>query len=302
MCSKIRSIQWLLIMAFIFLPRLGANGRMPRMKVEWVPGQAIIKLKEGVVLPTDKELKNSLGRVFSKKAARDSVEVQMLFPAYETQKQGKATATDQRWKAARKLARYALVRAELDTGELVTFLNGHPDVALAEPNYLARLTLMPDDYDAVQQWGLADIQAPAAWDISQGDAAQVIAIIDTGVDLDHPDLARKIWQNPYELEGDANQDNCPGICGTDDDGDGLIDEDGMGRQPGDSGYDLSFIDDDDENGFIDDFYGWDWASGGIGQQDNDPQDDMGHGTHCAGIAAAATDNGIGLARIVASCP
>ena len=104
------------------------------------------------------------------------------------------------------------------------------------------------------QWGPQKIEAPLAWDFSKGDPSVVVAVVDWGVDLQHPDLATKLWTNPGEIA-----DN--GI-------------------------------DDDGNGCIDDVYGWDFAN-----DDNDPQDDYGHGTHCAGIAAAATDNGVGIAGV-----
>ena len=177
-------------------------------------------------------------------------------------------------------------------------------VEYAEPVYVFRLCVIPNDPLFDQQWYLhntgqyfladADIDAPEAWDINQGSANPVIAVIDTGVDLDHPDLVNQIWQNPVEQPGDDNGDGYPGWQGFDDDADGLIDEDSAGRQPGDPGYNNDLINDDDENGYNDDFNGWNWID-----DHNDPQDDHGHGTHCAGIAAAETDNGIGIAGV---CP
>ena len=81
----------------------------------------------------------------------------------------------------------------------------------------------------------------------------VVAVVDTGVDLDHPDLSFNIWTNYDEIP--AN-----GI-------------------------------DDDGNGFVDDYHGASFAGG------PSPQDDHGHGTHCAGIAAAVTNNRVGVAGV-----
>jgi len=131
-----------------------------------------------------------------------------------------------------------------------------PRVEFAEPDYIAQPVYEPNDpyYSDGTQWGPQKIEAPLAWDLSKGDPSVVVAVVDWGVDLQHPDLAAKLWTNPGEIA-----DN--GI-------------------------------DDDGNGYIDDVYGWDFAN-----DDNDPQDDYGHGTHCAGIAAAATDNGVGIAGV-----
>ena len=131
-----------------------------------------------------------------------------------------------------------------------------PSVEYAEPDYIAQPAYEPNDpyYGDGTQWGPQKIFAPQAWGLSKGDSNVVIAVLDWGVDLDHPDLASDMWTNPGEIP-----DN--GI-------------------------------DDDGNGYIDDVYGWDFAN-----DDNDPQDDYYHGTHVAGIAAAATDNGVGVAGV-----
>ena len=104
-----------------------------------------------------------------------------------------------------------------------------------------------------QQWGLQTMKLPQLWQqpiITQ--KRPIIAILDTGVDIDHPDLKANIWTNTKESEGAEDYD-------------------------------------DDGNGFKDDPHGWDFVNqtGRIG-------DWNGHGTHCAGIAAAVGGNGIGI--------
>lgn len=118
----------------------------------------------------------------------------------------------------------------------VRFYRSLPFVEYAEPNYVAEATLTPNDSNFPSQWNLNKIACPAAWDISSGLGTVKIAIIDTGIDLTHPDLFGKVV----------------------------------------GGYD--FVNDD-----------------------ADAQDDHGHGTHCAGIAAAATNNGIGIAGVGFNC-
>jgi subtilisin family serine protease len=83
--------------------------------------------------------------------------------------------------------------------------------------------LAADDPLQGSQWHLGKISAPAAWTVTQGSDGVVIAIVDTGVDYNHPDLAANIWTNPGEIAGN-------GI-------------------------------DDDHNGFIDDIHGWDFVNG-----------------------------------------
>jgi subtilisin family serine protease len=107
----------------------------------------------------------------------------------------------------------------------------------------------------------ADLDGPEAWDTETGNSSLVIAVLDTGVDLDHEDLAGNLWMN----NGEDWVDGSPGNNGVDDDG----------------------------NGRIDDYYGWDFAN-----SDNHPDDDSdGHGTHVAGIIAAGGNNGVGVTGV-----
>ena len=123
--------------------------------------------------------------------------------------------------------------------------------------------LIADDPYFSDQWGLATIRAPEAWSVEINGSGVIIAVIDTGVDYLHPDLKENIWINEAEVNG---------IAGEDDDG----------------------------NGYKDDFYGWDFAGryqSLTGDDDADPMDIDGHGTHVAGIIGAKGNNGLGVAGV-----
>lgn len=198
------------------------------------------------------------------------------------------------------------------TQALLEEFRKNPDVEYAEPNYLQVLHAIDDTYYP-QMWSLnntgqaypvpggttkegvidADIDFPEAVSESSNPGEGIIvAVLDTGIDKNHTDIAGNLWNNEDEVIGDLNGDGYPGIVGVDDDGDGLIDEDSEGRQPGEPGYNNDLKDDDDENGYIDDVIGYDVSDG-----DSDPSDYFGHGTHCAGTIAAVGENSEGIIGI-----
>ncbi len=91
----------------------------------------------------------------------------------------------------------------------------HPAVEYAEPDYYVKLCAVPNDPLFSEQWALSRIKAPAAWDIHTGSADVVVAIIDTGITYDNPDLVENMWVNETERDG---------VEGVDDDGNGYIDD------------------------------------------------------------------------------
>ncbi|MBL9136815.1 MAG: S8 family serine peptidase, partial [Verrucomicrobiales bacterium] len=162
-----------------------------------------------------------------------------------------------------------------DSLALARRLFAHPKLVWATPNFVREMQryVTPNDplfpqqqhlHNTGQQGGVvdADVDAVEAWDVSQGSSEIVIAIIDDGVDTTHPDLT--IYNNPGET-GSGKETN-----GVDDDG----------------------------NGRIDDYRGWDFANG-----DNNPNPlgGNGHGTACSGVAAAKINNSYRSTGIAANC-
>ena len=90
-----------------------------------------------------------------------------------------------------------------------------PYVEYAEPDYHLDLAdTVPNDPLYPQLWGMQNVGAPAAWDSATGNPVVIVAVIDTGVDYSHPDLAANIWSNTDEIAGN----------GVDDDGNGYVDD------------------------------------------------------------------------------
>ena len=160
--------------------------------------------------------------------------------------------------------------------EKIEELNRNPLVEYAEPNHIIQVAntiaaephyspLSTDVFpnDPYLQWNLPKIEAFAAWDITTGSDKVVIAFVDSGVDLDHPELEDKIWTNPGETGMDTN--------GNDKASNGI---------------------DDDENGYVDDVHGWDFVN-----RNGYPEDDFWIGTFLSSIAAAETNNGILIAGV-----
>ena len=142
---------------------------------------------------------------------------------------------------------------------------GLDEVDWAQPNYLRKNVGDGDDSLFARQWNLLEM----GWKqtVLEEKRRVLVAVVDSGLDFQHPEMAGQTWQNLAEVEG---------IAGVDDDG----------------------------NGYIDDVGGWDFTDapglpgeGDFLERDADPEDESGHGTHVAGIIAAAAGNGEGIAGI-----
>lgn len=144
--------------------------------------------------------------------------------------------------------------------QLIDALKQTGSVELAERVPLMKTSLTPNDYTPTgnpSQWFLAKINAPAAWDVFSAGSTVAVAVVDNAVQTNHPDLSANMYTNTGEIAGN-------GI-------------------------------DDDNNGFIDDVMGYD-----VGDDDNNANPlntSFDHGTHCAGLVSARTNNGTGIASI-----
>ncbi|MGB4309498.1 MAG: S8 family serine peptidase [Candidatus Cloacimonadaceae bacterium] len=159
------------------------------------------------------------------------------------------------------------VAVEPDYDALVSGKTRFEGIEYVQPNYLNKMHIEPNDELYAQLYHYV-VSCPQAWNITTGSDQVLVAVVDSGMNLEHPDLMANIYINHGEIP-----DN--GI-------------------------------DDDGNGYIDDWIGWDFvdapelakiALGDYLEQDNDPSDENFHGTHVAGIIGAVGNNGIGVCGV-----
>ena len=159
---------------------------------------------------------------------------------------------------------------DVGTERALEALKGNLDIEYAEKNSIGHFFILPDDLRFGELWGLhntgqtegtpdADIDAPEAWDVFTGSSDIIVAVIDTGIAWNHVDLQANMWVNIDEIPGNEV--------------------------------------DDDGNGYIDDYHGWNFAAD---PDNNWPMDDhypWYHGTHIAGTIGASGNNHEGIAGV-----
>ena len=230
-------------------------------QLEVIPNLVIIKLRAHASFTTDGERLGirSLDHILDRIGAK----------AVETFNTHRETALQKAARPAYNIDRMVKVRytSSDHPALLAQEIAADASVEYAEPYFIFPFHYTPNDPQLGNQWAVDVLKLEEAWDVTTGDSTIVIANVDSGVDWKHEDLAENIWINPGEY----------GV-------DGELKNNGV---------------DDDNNGKIDDWHGWDFIGDGSSQSpqpDNDPMDgSVGHGTSTSGCHSARTDNGIGIA-------
>ena len=239
-------ISFFVVMGLLFTPAAPtvratgpqANSLRYAQSASYVPDVVIVEVKEGVSLSA--EPSGSRGRRYQTNstlldAALSSLAVSSVTPLLTV---GQANQLENRSRMASPLTRTYKIRLQpaADINIVVTELSANPDIVFAEPDYIAYPADLPaldyapaasplsspravnqltiDDPLYNQQWGLAKMNIESAWSATYGNPTIIVAVIDSGIDLTHIDLAGNLWVNPGEIAGN----------GLDDDSNGLIDD------------------------------------------------------------------------------
>jgi subtilisin family serine protease len=239
------------------------------LKPTFVPGQVIVKLKDGStgrisVLSQSADLQKhqvTLLRLEEKYGVREGrpvfERVHRLLKAHERGTTG--IASSQRT-SKRDLLPFYVLHTERNVPALCAELNADPQIEHAQPNYTYHICRTPNDPDFPDQYAHQLIQMEDAWEIATGSRDVVVAVIDTGVDVNHPDLKDNIW---------VNEDEIP---------DNQIDDDG--------------------NGYVDDVHGWNFGDDNNTVTPSGPSSSTeSHGTQVSGVMAAVGDNAEGVCGV-----
>jgi len=263
-------------------PAAKDSNRQIEIKPTYVPGQVIVGLRDGqkngfgmfsqpglgsdqavlLRLQVEYGLSNE-GPVFE--GARRRLEYQGVA---DSQAQGQMrmasangpAAAEQRTTDAR-LSRFYLLNTDRKVPGVCAELSKDPYVEYAQPNYIYERCAEPNDPEFPDQYAHQLIQMSDAWDISTGSHDIVVAVLDTGVDANHPDLKDNIWVNKGEIPNNEI--------------------------------------DDDNNGYIDDVSGWNFEddSNDIIPEGSGYYSVVGHGTQVSGVIAAVGDNNEGVCGV-----
>jgi subtilisin family serine protease len=242
----------------------------PRGKQNYVQGDVIVKLKNvpaGGIQALSQEAaaqrhQATLQRLQARYGLKDQGLVFRSLPGARSRDGASALQTRRTPPLDRQ--RYYLLKTQQNVAALCAELSADPDVEYAQPNYIYHTCAVPNDPKYPDQYAHQLIQMEDAWDISTGSRDVVVAVLDTGVDVNHPDLKDNIWINPNEIP-----DN--GI-------------------------------DDDGNGYVDDVHGWNFESDNNRLIPTVTYDEIvGHGTWVSGVIAGVGNNDKGVCGVNWQC-
>lgn len=254
----------LAMLAFGAISNAVANNKPSNLE-EYEPGQLVIKFKQNSIAGINwiNNKKNSqidfISEIIGKHTSRAYINVSLLNTL------NKKSIPKKRLNS---LERICLIEfeANIDPLYLAGKLRNIPEIEYAEAVPVNKTLSQPNDTLYSFQYYLEQVRAPEAWDQIESVDSIIVGIVDTGINYNHEDLKSSIYSNPGETGFDGNN-----------------------RDKATNGID------DDNNGYVDDWRGWDFVSSQTSGQDNDPFPGHKHGTHIAGTIGAMTNNKIGIA-------